>query len=56
MATATKAKTAPAAEEAISIKAPDFRRIDINIRGTSPLVVNRFSAKAIEQMRATQEA
>jgi len=57
MATATKAKAAaPAAEEAISIKASDFRRIDINIRGTSPLVVNRFSAKAIEQMRATQEA
>jgi len=56
MATATKAKAAPAAEEAISIKAPDFRRIDINIRGTSPLVVNRFSAKAIEMMRATQEA
>jgi hypothetical protein len=53
MATATKAK---APEEAISIKAPDFRFLEINITGTSPLVVNRFSAKAIEMMRATQEA
>jgi hypothetical protein len=57
MATSTKAKTqAQAPEEAISIKAPDFRFLEINIRGTAPLVVNRFSAKAIEMMRATQEA
>ena len=57
MATASKTKTqTQAPEEAISIKAPDFRFLEINIRGTSPLVVNRFSAKAIEMMRATQEA
>jgi len=55
MATSTKAKT-QAQEEAISIKAPDFRLLQINIRGTAPLVINRFSAKAIEMMRATQEA
>jgi hypothetical protein len=57
MATSTKAKTqAQAPEEAISIKAPDFRFLEINIRGTAPLVVNRFSAKALQIMRATQEA
>lgn len=55
MATATKVKTV-APEEAISIKPPDFRFLEINIKGTSPLVINRFSAKAIEMMRATQEA
>ena len=57
MATASKTSTkTQAPEEAISIMAPDFRFLEINIRGTSPLVVNRFSAKAIEMMRATQEA
>jgi hypothetical protein len=55
MATATKAKTTTP-EEAIVIKAPNFQSLEINIRGTSPLVINRFSAKAIEMMRATQEA
>jgi len=55
MATATKTTT-QAPEEAISIKPPDFRDLEINIRGTAPLVVNRFSAKAIQMMRATQEA
>ena len=53
----TKAKTtSKATEEAISIKPPDFRFLAITIKGTAPLVVNRFSAKAIEMMRATQEA
>jgi hypothetical protein len=55
MATTTKAKS-QAPEEAITIKAPDFRLIEIKIKGTSPLVINRFSAKAMEQMKATQEA
>lgn len=39
-----------------TITPPDFRRLEINIRGTAPLVINRFSAKAMEMMRQTQEA
>lgn len=41
---------------AVAITPPDFRQLLLNIRGTSPLVVNRFSAKAMEMMRQTQEA
>jgi hypothetical protein len=44
------------ATTAVVITAPDFRRISLNIRGTAPLVINRFSAKAMEIMRQTQEA
>lgn len=44
------------ATAAVAITAPDFRRISLNIRGTAPLVINRFSAKAMEIMRQTQEA
>ena len=40
----------------ISITPPDFRHISIRLKGTSPLVINRFSQKAMEEMRATQEA
>lgn len=40
----------------VAITPPDFRHIAINIRGTAPLVINRFSAKAMEIMRQTQEA
>lgn len=39
-----------------TITPPDFRRLEINIKGTAPLVINRFSAKAMEMMRQTQEA
>jgi hypothetical protein len=54
MPTATKA--APKAVETLVIAPPDFRVIEFQIQGTSPLLINRFSAKAIQQMRATQEA
>lgn len=47
---------ATASAKAIQISAPDFRIIQLKIRGTAPLVINRFSAKAMEIMRATQEA
>ena len=40
----------------IAISPPDFRHISIRLKGTSPLVINRFSQKAMEEMRATQEA
>lgn len=43
-------------EEVVVIQPPDFRVLQINIRGTSPLVINRFSAKAMAMMRETQEA
>ena len=42
--------------KAIQISAPDFRSIQLTIRGTTPLVINRFSAKAMQQMQETQEA
>lgn len=48
--------TKKTAEEVVVIQAPDFRLIELQIEGTSPLVINRFSAKAIEMMRQTQEA
>ena len=47
----TKTKT-----EAIAIAAPDFQHIKLTIRGTAPLVINRFSQKAMLEMRETQEA
>ena len=48
----TKTKTtAP-----VVITPPDFRYISINLKGTAPLVINRFSQKAMIEMKATQEA
>ena len=41
---------------AVQISKPDFRVIDLKIKGTSPLLINRFSQKAMEEMKATQEA
>lgn len=40
----------------ISITPPDIRTIAIDIEGTAPLVINKFSAKAKEMMMATQMA
>ena len=40
----------------VNISPPNFQHLAINIRGTAPLVINRFSAKAMEIMRQTQEA
>lgn len=56
MATAKKAAAPAATEELVVIQPPDFRLLELKIEGTSPLVINRFSSKAMEQMRATQEA
>ena len=52
--TATKKKAS--LTEAINITPPDFQTLFIKIRGETPLVMNRFSQKALEEMRATQEA
>lgn len=48
----TKAETTTS----VTIKPPDFRRVELQIRGTAPLVINRFSQKAMEIMREAQEA
>lgn len=40
----------------VLITPPDFQRLVINIRGTTPLVINRFSAKAMDMIRQAQEA
>jgi hypothetical protein len=40
---------------AVIIQPPDFGRAVITIVGTAPLVINAFSAKAREQIRAKQE-
>lgn len=47
---------APTNRLQVAITPPDFQRLAIAIRGTSPLVINRFSAKALELMRQNQEA
>ena len=44
------------AKTPISITAPDFRKIIMEIEGTAPLVINKFSAKARDAMVATQMA
>ena len=40
----------------VAITPPNFRHLAIQIRGIAPLVINRFSAKAMEMMKQTQEA
>ena len=44
------------ANKPIAITAPDFRVIQLELEGTAPLVINKFSAKAQEKMKLTQEA
>ena len=52
----TKTKTKAVSNPPIAITPPDFRHISIRLKGTSPLVINRFSQKAMIEMKATQEA
>ena len=51
MTTTSKPKT-----PVLQISAPDFRTIALDIVGTAPLVLNKFSAKAQATMKAKQEA
>jgi hypothetical protein len=51
-----KMTTTTATSTPVAISRPDFRRIQLDIRGTTPLVIHRFSAKAMNIMRETQEA
>ena len=43
-------------KEVIAIAAPNFQKLRLSIRGTAPLVVNRWSQKAMQDMKETQEA
>jgi hypothetical protein len=47
---------APVASAPVVITPPDIRIIQLQIEGTAPLVINKFSAKAKEIMMATQMA
>lgn len=55
METKTMTPAAPATKTAIAIKAPDLRLITFDLEGTAPLVQHKFSAKAREQIIATQK-
>jgi hypothetical protein len=48
--------TNPVSGRTVAIAPPDFRTAAFRIRGIAPLVVNKFSAKAREQMKAKQQA
>lgn len=46
----------PEKREVVTIPAPNFEQASFRLIGTAPLVVNKFSAKAQEQIAATQKA
>lgn len=50
----TKPQAEPTAT--VSIKPPNMQRIEVAIRGNAPLMVNRFSQKALNQMQEKQAA
>lgn len=55
--TATAAAKAPSvAARSITIAPPKFETATVEISGVSPLVLHKFSQKAKEKIRATQEA
>lgn len=43
-------------KRSLTVTAPKLRRTGFKIRGITPYVQNKFSQKALEEMRATQEA
>lgn len=45
-----------ATQQAVSVRAPDFRVAVFRIRGTAPMVQHKFSKKAREQIMAKQAA
>lgn len=47
-------ETAVLVGQRVRITPPNFQRVSFKIQGTAPLVVNRFSEKAKQQMMATQ--
>jgi hypothetical protein len=56
MAKATKKTTKKDGKENLAILPPNFVTASFKIRGNSPYVQNKFSKKAREQMKETQEA
>jgi hypothetical protein len=44
------------AQQVLTINAPNFQTAEFRIKGTSPFVQNKFSAKAKEEMKSKQEA
>ena len=52
----TMTSTATKAGKALLISAPDFCTIGFKLKGTAPLVINKFSSKAQAEMQAKQEA
>jgi hypothetical protein len=51
-----KAMAKAKAAEVLGISPPNFAEAEFVIEGTSPYVQNKFSYKAMEEMKATQEA
>jgi hypothetical protein len=49
-------ETKPTVTKALEIKAPHFEIMELRIEGTAPLVQHKFSAKARNQIIATQQA
>lgn len=41
---------------AFEIKAPNFQTVEVNIRGTAPLMIHKFSMKARKQIESKQTA
>lgn len=58
MAAATKKSTGATAPaiETVTIKPPNLKTLQVEIEGTAPLVICRFSQKSIEAIRTAQEA
>ena len=57
MASAEKSESAKGPKkQAVSVQPLDLRIAIFEMVGTSPLVVNKFSQKALDQMKAKQEA
>ena len=52
----TSAMATKAASEIIAIKPPKFERLGLRLVGTAPLCQARFSAKAMQAMKAKMEA
>lgn len=51
-----KAKATESGSVVVEIKPPNFKEIKFHIVGTAPLLVNRFPAKAKQEIREKQEA
>lgn len=43
-------------QTAIRVSPPNIRTAEFHVQGTAPYVQNRFSAKAMQKMKETQEA